>query len=143
MAKVRVARVKLQLPGGQATGAPPVGPAIVPHGIKLEEFIYRFNDRTRDLEGIIVSVVVNVYRDRTFDIIIKSSPASVLLKQAAGIAKGTGLSGRETAGKVTRKQVEDIASTKMKDLGARSLDAAVRMIEGTAKTMGIEVVENA
>jgi len=143
MAKVQVARVKLQLPGGQATGGPPVGPAIAPHGINLGEFVSRFNERTRNLEGIIVSVVVNVYQNRTFDIVIKSSPASVLLKQAAGIAKGAGLSRRETVGKVTKKQLEEIASAKMKDLGARSLNAAVRMIEGTAKSMGIEVEESA
>lgn len=142
MAKVQVARVKLQLPGGQATAAPPVGPAIAPHGINIGEFISRFNQRTRDLEGTILSVVVQIYQDRTFDIVIKGSPASVLLKQAAGIAKGAGLSGRETIGKVTRKQLEEIASAKMKDLGAGSLNAAVRMIEGTAKSMGIEVVES-
>ncbi|KPJ62614.1 MAG: 50S ribosomal protein L11 [Planctomycetes bacterium DG_23] len=143
MAKVQVARVKLQLPGGQATAAPPVGPAIAPHGVYPGDFVSRFNERTKDLEGTIVSVVVNIYQDRTFDIVIKSSPAPVLLKQAAGIAKGSGLSGRETVGKVTKKQVEEIASAKMKDLGAGSLDAAVKMIEGTAKSMGIEVAEEA
>jgi len=134
-----LAKVKLQCPGGQATPAPPVGPALGQHGVNIGEFVRRFNDRTRDAQGLIIPVVVTVYRDRSFDFIIKSPPASVLLKRAAGIAKGSPSTGHEKVGRVTREQVREIAREKMKDLNAPSLEAAEKIIAGTARSMGIEI----
>ena len=134
------ALIKLQIPGGQATPAPPVGPALGQHGVNIGQFVQMFNDRTRQNTGLIVPVVISVYLDRSFDFIIKSPPAAVLLKRAAKVAKGAGEVGKEVVGSVTRADLEEIAKTKMEDLGAASLDAAVRMIAGTARSCGIEVV---
>ncbi len=134
------ALIKLQIPGGQATPAPPVGPALGQHGVNIGQFVQIFNDRTRQNTGLIVPVVISVYLDRSFDFIIKSPPAAVLLKRAAKVAKGAGEVGKEVVGSVTRADLEEIAKTKMEDLGAASLDAAVRMIAGTARSCGIEVL---
>ena len=139
MAKEITAKVKLQCPAGQATPAPPVGPALGAHGVNIGAFVKEFNDRTREQLGLIIPVEITVYKDRTFEFILKSPPASVLLKKAAGVEKGAGEVGKETVGKVTKKQVEEIAKTKMKDLNARDLAAAVRIIEGTARSSGIKV----
>ena len=139
MAKEITTKIKLQCPAGQATPAPPVGPALGAHGVNIAAFVKQFNDATREQAGLIIPVEITVYKDRSFDFILKSPPASVLLKKAAGVEKGAGLVGKETVGKVTKKQVEDIAKTKMKDLNARTLDAACRIIEGTARAAGIQV----
>lgn len=133
------AQIKLQCPGGQATPAPPVGPALGQHGVNIGEFVKRFNDKTSDAQGTIIPVVITVYSDRSFDFVTKSPPAAVLLKQAANVAQGSGDPKREKVGSVTRAQVEEIAKTKMEDLNARSLDAAVKIIAGTARSCGIEV----
>jgi large subunit ribosomal protein L11 len=139
MAKQMVGQAKFQVPGGQATPAPPVGTSLGKFGINLGQFVQQFNDRTREYNGTPIPVIVTVYNDRTFEFICKSSPASSLLKQAAGIAKGSGVPNKEKVGKVTRAQVEDICHKKMADLNARDLDHARRLIEGTARSMGIEV----
>ena len=138
--KVLKALIKLQIPGGQGTPAPPVGPALGQHGVAIGQFVKQFNDRTGNRMGLILPVVISVYMDRSFDFIIKSPPAAVLLKRAAQVAKGAGTVGTEIVGKVTRADLEEIAKTKLEDLGAASLDAAVRMIAGTARSCGIEVV---
>jgi len=139
MAKEVTARFKLQCPGGQATPAPPVGPALGQHGVNIPEFIRMFNDRTRDANGIPIPVVVTVYRDRSFTFEVKTPPAAFLLKQAAGIAKGSGVPHREKVGTVTQADLERIAEQKMADLNASSLEQAVRIIAGTARGMGIDV----
>jgi large subunit ribosomal protein L11 len=139
MAKELVAKVKLQLPSGQATPAPPVGPALGQYGINIGEFVKRFNDKTRGQDGIIVTCVVNVYKDRSFDFIVKTPPASVLLKRAAGLAKGASKPGQEIVGTVTYEQLKEIAKIKMVDLNTTSLEQAVKMIAGTARSMGIAV----
>ncbi|MBL6720967.1 MAG: 50S ribosomal protein L11 [Planctomycetes bacterium] len=139
MAKEVTGKIKLQCPAGQATPAPPVGPALGSHGVNIAEFVKRFNDATRDQMGMIIPVEISVYKDRTFDFILKSPPAAVLLKKAAGIEKGAGEVGTQVAGKVSRAQVEEIANIKMKDLNARDLEHACRIIEGTARSSGIEV----
>ena len=140
MAKEVLAKIKLQCPAGQATPAPPVGPALGAHGVNIAEFVKLFNDRTRDQMGMIIPVEISVYKDRSFDFILKSPPAGVLLKKAAGIEKGNGAVGHEpNTASVTREQVEEIAKTKMEDLNARTLEAACRIIEGTARAAGIEV----
>ena len=139
MAKEITAKIKLQCPAGQATPAPPVGPALGAHGVNIAEFVKQFNDRTRDQMGMIIPVEISVYKDRTFDFILKSPPAAVLLKKAAGVEKGAGEVGTEIVGKVTRAQVEEIANIKMNDLNARDLEHACRIIEGTARSAGIEV----
>lgn len=136
-----VAKVKLQCPGGQATAAPPVGPALGQYGVNIGQFVQQFNQRTRDLNGTIVPVEITIYSDRSFEFITKSPPASVLLKQAAGLAKGAGAPGREKVGTVKRADVRRIAEEKMKDLNARDIEHAMRMIEGTARSMGLEVVD--
>src|SRR5688572_10151450 len=133
------AKVKLQLPGGQATPAPPVGPALGQHGVNIGEFVSKFNERTRDFQGTTVPVELTVYVDRTFDFILKSPPASVLIRKAVGLAKGSGTPSRETLGTITREQLEQIAKTKMKDLNARDLEGAVRQIMGTCRSMGVKV----
>ena len=133
------AKVKLQIPGGQATPAPPVGPALGQHGVNIGEFVSKFNDRTRELQGTIVPVELSVYVDRSFDFIVKSPPASVLIRKAVGLAKGAAAPNRETVGSITRDQLEDIAKTKMKDLNAKDVDGAVRQIEGTCRSMGVKV----
>ncbi len=132
-------RVKLQCPGGQATPAPPVGPALGQHGINIGEFVKRFNDATRKENGLIIPCVVTVFKDRTFDISYKTPPASVLLKKFANVVKGSGTPNKEKVGSVTRKNLEEIAKIKMRDLNASSMEAAVRVIEGTARNMGIKV----
>ena len=132
------AQIKLQCPGGQATPAPPVGPALGQHGVNIGQFVKMFNDRTSDRMGLVLPVIISVFKDRTFEFIIKSPPAAVLLKRAAGLAKGANTPGREASvGTVTRKDLEEIAQTKMEDLGAASLETAVRMIAGTARSCGI------
>ena len=140
MAKQLVGEVKFQVPGGQATPAPPVGTALGRFGINLGQFVSQFNDRTKEAGGMPIPVVVKVYNDRTFEFVTKSPPAAALLKQAAGIAKGSGVPNKEKVGKVTMAQVDEICKTKMADLNARDLDHARRMVEGTARSMGLEVV---
>ncbi len=139
MAKKVIATIKLQIPAGQATPAPPVGPALGQHGVNIMEFCKAFNARTQDKAGLIIPVVITVYADRSFTFITKTPPASVLLKKAAGIEKGSGEPNRVKVGKVTREQIRQIAETKMADLNAKDLEAAMRMIEGTARSMGILV----
>jgi len=139
VAKQLAGKVKFQIPGGQATPAPPVGTALGRFGINLGQFVQQFNDRTKDAGGMPIPVVVQVYSDRSFDFITKSPPAAALLKQAAGIAKGSGVPNREKAGKVRSVQIEEIVNTKMADLNARDLDHARRLIEGTARSMGLEI----
>ena len=141
MAKQVVAEIKVQIPGGQATPAPPVGTALGPHGVNIGQFVQQFNDRTRDLNGTVVPAVITVYNDRTFEFIIKSPPAAVLLKQAAQIAKGSGNPKAEKVGSVTQAQLAEIAKTKFEDLNAGSIDQATRIIAGTARSMGLEVVD--
>jgi large subunit ribosomal protein L11 len=140
MAKKIVGYVKLQIPAGQATPAPPVGPALGQHGLNIMDFCKAFNAKTQKLQGTIIPVVITVFSDRTYTFITKTPPASFLLRQAAGVEKGSGEPNRSKVGKVTRAQVEAIAKTKLPDLNTTSLDAAVRIIEGTARSMGIDVV---
>ncbi len=140
MPKEVMATVKLQVPGGQATPAPPVGPALGQHGVNIGEFVSRFNESTKDKQGMIIPVLITIFKDRSFDMVMKSPPAAVLLKQAAQIAKGSADPKREKVAKVTRKQVEGIAEVKMADLNAADMDAAVRIIAGTARSIGIEVI---
>jgi large subunit ribosomal protein L11 len=142
MAKKISALAKLQIPAGKATPAPPVGPALGQHGVNIMEFCKAFNAKTsaKDQEGLIIPVVITVYQDRSFTFITKTPPASILLKRAAGIAKGSGEPNKNKVGKVTEKQVEEIAKSKMPDLNARDLAAAVATVKGTARSMGIEVV---
>ncbi|MBC7360836.1 MAG: 50S ribosomal protein L11 [Candidatus Aminicenantes bacterium] len=141
MSKEVVAKVKLQIVAGQASPAPPVGPSLAPHGVNLMDFVRQFNDRTKNMEeGTIVPVVVTVYKDRSFTFVIKTPPTSFLLKKAAGIAKGSSAPNKEKVGKVTRKQIEEIAKIKLPDLNTDDLEAAIRCIEGTAKNMGLEIV---
>ncbi len=139
MAKVVKTQIKLQIAGGQANPAPPVGPALGQHGINIQDFCKRFNDITRDRMGEVTPVVISVYEDRTFDFILKTPPASELLKKAAGIPKGSGKPLQEKVGKVTKAQVKDIAMKKLADLNTTDLDAAMRTIEGTARQMGLTV----
>ena len=141
MAKQLVGQAKFQVPGGQATPAPPVGTSLGKFGINLGQFVQQFNDRTKEFNGTPIPVIVSVYNDRTFDFITKSPPAASLLKMAAGIAKGSGVPNRDKVATVTRKQVEEICEKKMADLNARDLEHACRMIEGTARSMGINVVD--
>jgi large subunit ribosomal protein L11 len=139
MAKKVVGYVKLQIPAGQATPAPPVGPALGQAGVNIMDFCKTFNARTQSQQGLIIPVVVTVYSDRSYTFITKTPPAAVLLAKAAGVPKGSGVPNRTKVGKVTRKQVEEIARTKLPDLNAGSLEAAIRTVEGTARSMGIEV----
>jgi large subunit ribosomal protein L11 len=140
MAKKIVAMVKLQISAGKATPAPPVGPALGQHGVNIMEFCKSYNERTAKLAGTIVPVEITVYADRTFTFVTKTPPASILLRQAAGLEKGSAEPNKTKVGTVTRKQVREIAERKMPDLNATTVDAAMRMIEGTARSMGIEVV---
>lgn len=139
MAKEVVTNIKLQAPGGQATPAPPIGPALGQHGVNIGQFVQQFNDRTKDLNGTTVPVVITVYKDKSFSFEVKSPPAAVLLKQAAQIAKGSGVPNKEKVGKVTADQVRQIAETKFQDLNAHDVDQAMKIIQGTARSMGIEV----
>ena len=140
MAKKVTGFIKLQIPAGQATPAPPVGPALGQHGVNIMEFCKTFNVRTQGQQGLIIPVVITVYSDRSFTFVTKTPPAAVLLLKAAGLQKGSGVPNKNKVGKVTKKQVEEIAKTKMPDLNAASLDAAIKTVEGTARSMGIEVV---
>ena len=139
MAKEVTAKIKLQCPAGQATPAPPVGPALGSHGVNIAAFVKQFNDATREQMGLIIPVEITVYKDRSFDFILKSPPASVLLKKFAGLEKAASNVGHEIVGQVTRAQVEEIAKLKMKDLNARDLAAACRIVEGTARSSGIKI----
>lgn len=141
MAKEVTATVKLQCPAGQATPAPPVGPALGQHGINIGQFVKQFNDETRPQQGLIIPVIVTVYKDRTFTLTYKTPPASVLLKKAAKLATAAKTPGSEVAGSVTRAQVREIAEVKLKDLNANSVEAAMRMVEGTARSCGINVTD--
>ena len=140
MAKKIVGYVKLQCPAGKATPSPPVGPALGQHGVNIMEFCKGFNEQTRGREGLIIPVVVTIYADHSFTFVTKTPPAAVLLKRAAGIAKGSGTPNKEKIGKVTREQIKEIATTKMPDLNAIDIDNAMKIVEGTARSMGIEVV---
>jgi large subunit ribosomal protein L11 len=139
VAKKIVAFVKLQIPAGKATPAPPVGPALGQHGVNIMAFTKEFNERTKEQAGLIIPVVITVFADRSFSFVTKTPPAAVLLKKAAGLESGSGTPNSKKVGRVTRAQVRDIASTKMPDLNAGSLEAAERMVAGTARSMGIEV----
>ncbi len=139
MAKQLAGTAKFQVPGGQATPAPPVGTSLGKFGINLGQFVQQFNDRTKEYAGTPIPVIVNVYNDRTFDFITKSPPAASLLKKAAGIVKGSGTPNKEKVGKVTIAQIDEICKQKMADLNARDVEHARRLIEGTARSMGIEV----
>jgi len=139
MAKKVTTVIKLQAKGGQATPAPPIGPALGQHGVNIGQFVSQFNERTKEMNGMIVPVEINVYADRTFDFVVKSPPAAELLKQAAGIVKGSGIPNKEKVGKVTQAQVAEIAKTKIKDLNAFSIEQAQKIIEGTARSIGVEV----
>jgi large subunit ribosomal protein L11 len=140
MAKKITGYVKLQIPAGEATPAPPVGPALGQQGVNIMDFCKNFNARTAQQKGLIIPVVITVFADRSYTFITKTPPASILLLKAAGVAKGSGTPNKEKVGKVTKQQVEDIAKTKLPDLNAADLSAAIRVVEGTARSMGIEVV---
>jgi len=139
MAKNVLSLIKLQIPAGKATPAPPVGPALGQHGVSIMDFCKAFNDKTQSQEGLIIPVVITVYQDRSYSFITKTPPAAVLLKRAAGIAKGSAEPNKEKVARVTMKQVEEIARTKMPDLNANDLGAASKIIMGTARSMGVEV----
>jgi large subunit ribosomal protein L11 len=141
MAKEVAVKIKLQASGGQATPAPPIGPALGQHGVNIGQFVSQFNERTKDLNGTTVPVVISVFADKSFTFEVKSPPAAVLLKQAAEIAKGSGVPNREKVGTVTAEQVRKIAETKFDDLNAYDLDQAEKIIRGTARSMGVEVTD--
>jgi len=141
MAKEVQVKIKLQAPGGQATPAPPIGPALGQRGVNIGQFVSQFNERTKELNGTIVPVVITVYKDKSFTFEVKSPPAAVLLKQTAEIAKGSGVPSKEKVGKVTRQQLRQITEKKFKDLNAYDIENAEKIIEGTARSMGIEVEE--
>ncbi|KPK99950.1 MAG: 50S ribosomal protein L11 [candidate division Zixibacteria bacterium SM23_73_3] len=141
MAKKVIGNVKLQIPAGNATPAPPVGPALGQYGINMMDFCKLFNSKTQNQAGLIIPVVITIYADKSFSFITKTPPASVLLKKAAGVEKGSGEPNRMKVGQVTRSQVKEIAEQKMKDLNASSLESAARLVEGTARSMGIQVVD--
>jgi len=140
MAKEILAQVKLQIAAGQANPAPPVGPALGQHGVNIMEFCKAFNEKTAQEQGMIIPVVLTVYKDRSFSFITKTPPAAVLIKKAINVEKGSGEPNKEKVGEISKKQVEEIAKIKLQDLNARDLDAAARIIEGTAKSLGIKIV---
>jgi large subunit ribosomal protein L11 len=140
MAKKIIATVKLQVKGGQANPSPPIGPALGQHGVNIAEFCKTFNAKTQDQVGTVIPVIITIYADRSFSFITKTPPASVLLKQAAKIAKGSSDPNREKVGQVSKKQVEEIAKLKLEDLNANDVNGAVRIIEGTARSMGIQII---
>jgi large subunit ribosomal protein L11 len=140
MAKKITGQIKLQIPAGKATPAPPVGPALGQHGLNIMEFCKAFNERTKAMEGSVIPVVITIYQDRTLTFVTKTPPAAEMLKKAAGIIKGSGEPNKNKVGKVTQKQVEEIARTKLPDLNANSLDGAIKIVSGTARSMGIEIV---
>jgi len=139
MAKKVVTQVKLQISAGQANPSPPVGPALGQHGVNIMEFCKQFNARTADKSGLVIPVIITIFSDRSFTFILKTPPASILLVKAAGLEKGSGEPNRNKVGKVTKEQVRKIAETKMADLNANDVEAAMRMVEGTARSMGIEI----
>ncbi len=141
MAKEIAVKIKLQASGGQATPAPPIGPALGQHGVNIGQFVSQFNERTKDLNGTTVPVVISVYADKSFTFEVKSPPAAVLLKQAAEVAKGSGVPNKEKVGTVTAEQVRKIAETKFSDLNAYDLDQAEKIIRGTARSMGVDVID--
>jgi len=141
MAKEITAKIKLQVPAGKANPAPPVGPALGQHGVNIMEFCKQFNAKTQKMGDTIVPVIISVYSDRSFTFITKTAPAAELLKKAAGIVKGSGVPNKDKVGKVTRAQIKEIAQTKMPDLNAASVESAMRMIEGSAKSMGLEITD--
>ena len=141
MAKPIKTIIKLQIPAGQATPAPPVGPALGQHGLNIQDFCSRFNEATREKSGDVIPVEITVYEDRTFDLKFKTPPASDLLKKAAGLEKGSGVPHKQKVGKVSKAQIREIAEKKMADLNANDIEAAMKIIEGTARSMGIEVIE--
>ena len=141
MAKEVITKIKLQAKGGQATPAPPVGPALGQNGVNIGQFVSQFNERTKSLNGTIVPVVISVFADKSFTFEVKSPPAAVLLKQAAEIAKGSGIPNKEKVGKISAEQVRKIAETKFKDLNAYDLDQAEKIIRGTAQSMGVEIID--
>ena len=139
MAKEVTAKIKLYVPAGQANPAPPVGPALGQHGVNIMGFCKEFNERTKGRDGLILPAVITVYKDKSFDFVIKTPPSSVLIKKAANLAKASGLAGKETIATLTREQAAEIAKTKMEDLNTVELDKAIKVIEGTARSMGIQV----
>ncbi len=139
MAKEAYVKIKLQIPGGKATPAPPVGPALGQHGVNIGQFVTQYNEMTKDAQGMITPVEISVYKDKSFTFIIKSPPAAVLLKRAAGIAKGSSEPNKEKIGKITKAQIEEIAKVKLPDLNVKNLEMAGRIIEGTAQSMGIKI----
>ena len=141
MAKKIIGSIKLQVKGGQANPSPPIGPALGQHGVNIAEFCKAFNARTQDKMGTVIPVIITIYADRTFSFITKTPPASILLKQAAKVAKGSGEPNREKVGEVTKKQVEEIAKIKFEDLNAFNMASAMKIIEGTARSMGITVIQ--
>jgi len=141
MAKEVVVKIKLQAPGGQATPAPPIGPALGQNGVNIGQFVSQFNERTKELNGTIVPVVITVFKDKSFTFEVKSPPAAVLLKQAAEIAKGSGVPNKEKVGTVSAEQVRKIAEAKFKDLNAHNLEQAEKIIRGTARSMGVDVID--
>ena len=141
MAKRTIGMIKLQIKAGQANPSPPVGPALGQHGVNIMEFCKAFNSRTQEQQGMVIPVIITVYQDRSFSFITKTPPAAILLKKAAGIEKGSHNPSKEKQGKVTKQQVREIAELKMKDLNTTDVDAAMRIIEGTARSMGMEVLE--
>lgn len=141
MAKELAVTIKLQAPGGKATPAPPIGPALGQHGVNIGQFVSQFNERTKDLNGTTVPVVISVFKDKSFTFEVKSPPAAVLLKQTAELAKGSGVPNKEKVGKINREQLRKISETKFNDLNAYDLEHADRIIEGTARSMGIEITD--
>jgi large subunit ribosomal protein L11 len=139
MAKEIITKVKLQIPAGQASPAPPVGPALGQHGVNIMEFCKAFNEKTVDQQGTIIPVILAVYKDRSFSFVTKTPPAAVLIKKAVNLEKGSGEPNKEKVGEISRQQLEEIAKIKLKDLNARNIDAAVKIIEGTAKNMGVRI----
>ncbi|MBN1938777.1 MAG: 50S ribosomal protein L11 [Candidatus Aminicenantes bacterium] len=141
MSKEVVARVKLQITAKQASPAPPVGPALGQHGVNIMQFVREFNDRTSKMEeGLVVPIIISIFKDKTFNFVMRTPPAAYLLKKAAGIAKGSGTPNKDKVGKVTLKQIEDIAKMKLPDLNANDVPAAMKIIEGTARNMGLEII---
>jgi large subunit ribosomal protein L11 len=141
MAKEIIKKLKLQCPAGQATPAPPVGPALGQHGVNIGQFVKQFNDMTKDMQGVLTPVEITVYKDKSFTFIIKTPPASVLLKQVVGVVKGSSTPNKQKIGEIKKQQLKEIAAKKLKDLNVDDIDAAAKIIEGTARNMGIRVVD--